>query len=100
MSPVVGQSDCARCGCLTIFPRLPRFDLRQTLVPGIKSEPPPSLQWWRRLSAVARMLTRWSSGKGGIEFEDANKRPQSQISHHEPPFLHGTMVLAHKRRRI
>ena len=51
LSPGVGQSDCARCGRLTIF--LPHFDLRLTLVPGIEAEPPPSFQWWRRLSAVA-----------------------------------------------
>ena len=59
LSPLVGQSDFARLGRLKIL--LPHFDLRLTLVLGIEVEPPPSLQWWRRLSAVERMLTRWSS---------------------------------------
>jgi hypothetical protein len=31
---------------------------------GIDAEPLPSLQWWQRLSAVERMLARWSSGEG------------------------------------
>ena len=62
LSPVVGQSDVARLGRRTTL--LPRFDPRYTLVPGIKAEPPPNLQWLRVLSTVERMWARWSSGRG------------------------------------
>jgi hypothetical protein len=62
LSPVVGQSDVASLGRRTTL--LPRFDPRYTLVPGIKAEPPPNLQWLRVLSTVERMWARWSSGRG------------------------------------
>ena len=73
------QSDFARLGRLTIL--LPHFDLRWTLVPRIEAEPPPSLQWWQRLSAVERMLTWWFSGRGESNLRTQTKRPRSQISH-------------------
>ena len=79
LSAVVGQSYFARFGRLTIL--LPHFDLRWTLVPRIEAEPPPSLQWWRRLSAVERMLARWSSGRGESNLRTQKKCPRSQISH-------------------
>jgi hypothetical protein len=74
LSPVVGQSDFARLGCLTTL--LPRFNPHYyTLVREIKAKPPPSVQWWRGLSAVKRVLVRWSSGKG-----------ESNLRTHDPKF--------------
>ena len=37
-------------------------------------EPPLRLQWWRGLSAVERMLTRWSSGREGGGEESESER--------------------------
>jgi hypothetical protein len=74
LSPVVGQSDFARLGRLTTL--LPHFDPRQTLVPGIEAEPPQTLQWWPRLSAVESTLARWSLGRG-----KSNLRAQTNVRH-------------------
>ena len=70
LSPAVGQSDCARLGRLTTL--LSHLDHRYTLAPGIEAEHPPCLQWWQRMSAVERMLARWSSGRG-----ESNLRTQT-----------------------
>jgi hypothetical protein len=58
---------------------IPLFPIISVRVPGIDAEPSPSLQWWLTLSAVERMLARWSSG--GIELEDTEKLPVVQVSH-------------------
>ena len=79
LSPVVGQSDFARLGRLTAL--LPHFDPRQTLVPGIEAEPPQTLRWWPRLSAVESTLARWSLGRGKSNLRTQTKGQQPQISH-------------------
>ena len=76
LSPVVGRSDCARCGRLTIIAyRLPT-PLRPPIDTGAgdRGGAPPSFQWWRRLSAVERVLTRWSSGRG-----ESNLRTRTKV---------------------
>ena len=81
---MVGRSDCARCGRLTIVAsRLPT-PLRPPIDTGAGDRgggPPPSFQWWRRLSAVERVLTRWSSGRGESNLRTRTKSPLPQISH-------------------
>jgi len=45
---------------------------------GDRAEPPLSLQWWRRLSAVERVLVRWSSGGGESNLKTQAMCPESQ----------------------